>query len=169
MKQSTIKRLLTFILIFGIWNITFAQEKTIVKILNRELKREVKNQLKSSNFNGDTIRIIKEFSIDNNKNLSFQIKKTSPYLTGYQIIKQTVPLNKILKIGKDIQIILETEKDAVTTEVISSDGDEKEQIIKENLFFLYLSSEKQNDDLGIEIQKAFQKAGIDVIKEYWYD
>jgi predicted lipoprotein len=78
MKQSTIKRLLTFILIFGIWNITFAQEKTIVKILNRELKREVKNQLKSSNFNGETIRIIKEFSIDNNKNLSFQIKKTSP-------------------------------------------------------------------------------------------
>jgi hypothetical protein len=141
----------------------------IVKILNRELKREVKNQLKSPNFNGDTISIIKEFSIDDHKNLTFQIKKISPYLNGYQIIKQEVPLNKILKIGKDIQIILETEKDAVTTTYTTFDETKKEQKLNESLFFLYLSNEKQNDDLGIEIQKAFQKAGFNVTKDYWYD
>ena len=155
-------------MIFGFWTMNFAQEKAIIKILNRELKREVKNQLKSSNFNGDTIKIVKEFSIIDQK-LTFQIKKTSPYLAGYQIIKQEVPLNKILKIGKDIQIILETEKDAVTTTYTTFDETEKKEKLNESLFFLYLSNEKQNDDLGIEIQKAFQKAGFKVIKDYWYD
>jgi hypothetical protein len=169
MERNTIKRLLIFIILFGIWNIAFAQEKTILKILNRELKREVKNQLKSSNFNGDTIRIIKEFTITTDKKLTFTIKKTSPYFSGYQIIQQEVPLNKIKKVGKDIQIILETEKNAVETKFTTFDEEPKEQILNESLFFLYLSNEKQNDDLGIELQNAFQKAGYDVQKDYWYD
>ncbi|GAA5100107.1 hypothetical protein GCM10023210_38250 [Chryseobacterium ginsengisoli] len=167
--QNKLKQILLFIFLSGIWNIAFSQEKEILKILNRELKKEVKNQFKSSNFNGDTIRIVEGFSIDTHKNLSFQIKKTSPYFTGYQTIKQKVSLAKILKVGKDIQIILETEKDAVTTEYLSSDGDLREETIKGSLFFLYLSNEKQNDDLGIELQEAFQKAGFQVSKDYWYD
>jgi hypothetical protein len=169
MKQNTIKRLLIFLIFFSFWNITFAQEKTILKILNRELKREVKNQVKSSNFNGDTIRIIKEFVITTDKKLTFTIKKTSSYINGYQIIQQEVPLNKIKKVGKDIQIILETEKNAVETKFTTFDEEPKEQILNESLFFLYLSNEKQNDDLGIELQNAFQKAGYDVQKDYWYD
>lgn len=167
--KNRIKRGLIFLLILGCWSMNFAQEKTIIKILNRELKREVRNQLKSPNFNGDTISIVQEFRITNDKKLAFQIKKTSPYLYGYQIIKQEVPLNKILKIGKDIQIILETEKDAVTTSYTTFDETKKEQKLDESLFFLYLSNEKENDDLGIEIQEAFQKAGFKVAKDYWYD
>lgn len=168
-QKNNTKRFLALIMFFGFWSLFSAQEKTIIKILNRELKKEVKNQLKHSNFNGDTINIIKEFSIDNNKNLTFQIKKTSPYFSGYQIIKQEVPLNKILKIGKDIQVILETEKDAVVTTTTTFDETQKEQKLTESLFFLYISNEKQNEDLGIELQKAFQKAGFNVKKEYWYD
>ncbi|ANF51094.1 hypothetical protein A0O34_11470 [Chryseobacterium glaciei] len=168
-QKNNSKRFLLLIMFFGFWSLFSAQEKTIIKILNRELKKEVKNQLKYSNFNGDTISIVKEFSIDNNKNLTFQIKKTSPYFSGYQIIKQEVPLNKILKIGKDIQVILETEKDAVVTTTTTFDDTQKEQKFTESLFFLYISNEKQNEDLGIEIQKAFQKAGFKVKKEYWYD
>lgn len=168
-QKNNTKQFLLLIIFFGFWSLFSAQEKTIIKILNRELKKEVKNQLKHSNFNGDTINIIKEFSIDNNKNLTFQIKKTSPYFSGYQIIKQEVPLNKILKIGKDIQVILETEKDAVVTTTTTFDETQKEQKLTESLFFLYISNEKQNEDLGIELQKAFQKAGFNVKKEYWYD
>lgn len=169
MQRNIVKRVLIFMMILQYWSISFAQEKTIVKILNRELRREVKNQLKSSNFNGDTILIVKEFSIDKNKNLSFQIKRKSPYIIGTQIIQQEVPLDKILKIGKDIQIILETEKDAVTLKVTYPDGDQKPQTIKESLFFVYFSGEKQNEDLGIELQEAFKKAGYNIAKDNWYD
>lgn len=169
MQKNMIKKVLLFMMTFGCWSINFAQEKTIVKILNRELKREVKNQLESSNFNGDTIRIIKEFTITNDKKLTFTIKKTSPYFDGYQIIQQEVPLSKIKKIGKDIQIILETEKNAVETKFTTFDEDPKEQVLNESLFFLYLSNEKENEDLGIELQKAFRKAGFEVQKDYWYD
>jgi hypothetical protein len=169
MGQNNMKRLLILTMLSAIWTITFAQEKTIVKILNRELKREVKNQVKSSNFNGDTIRIIKEFVITKDKKLTFTIKKTSPYISGYQIIQQEVPLSKIKKIGKDIQIILETEKNAVETKFTTFDEGPKEQILNESLFFLYLSNEKENEDLGIELQNAFQKAGFEIQKDYWYD
>lgn len=164
-----IKQVLLSMMIFGCWSMNFAQEKTIVKILNRELKREVKNQLKSSNFNGDTIRIIKEFAITKDKKLTFTIKKTSPFFDGYQIIQQEVPLSKIKKIGKDIQIILETEKNAVETKFTTFDEGSKEQVLNESLFFLYLSNEKENEDLGIELQEAFRKAGFEVQKDYWYD
>ncbi|WP_131726144.1 hypothetical protein [Chryseobacterium sp. Leaf405] len=163
------ERFVLIILMLGFWNFSFAQEKEILKILNRELKREVKSQFKSSNFNGDTIKIIEGFSITKDKILTFTIRKTSPYFNGYQIIKQQVPLNKIKKIGKDIQIILETEKNAVETHFTTFDENPKEQIIHESLFFLYFSSKKENDDLGIELQEAFRKAGYEVQKGNWYD
>lgn len=162
-------RFILLILFSGFWNLNFAQEKEIVKILNRELKKEVENQLKSPDFNGDTITIIREFSIDNDKNLTFKIKKTSPYFSGYQIITQEVPLNKIIKIVKDINIILETDEDVVTTTTVSFNEGQKEQVLKGNLFFLYLSHEKNNEELGIKILKAFKKAGYNINKEYWYD
>jgi len=168
MEMKNIKRFILIILMLGFWNFSFAQEKEIVKILNRELKREVKNQFKSSNFNGDTIKIIEGFSIKD-KILTFTIRKTSPYFNGYQIINQQVPLNKIKKIGKDIQIILETEKSAVKAHFTTFDEAPKEQVINESLFFLYFSSKKENDDLGIELLEAFRKAGYEVQKENWYD
>lgn len=164
------KKIILLLVVFGIWSAIGAQETKILRILNRELKKEVKNQFKSPNFNGDTLRIIKPFSIDIHKNLSFAVKITSPYFTGEQIITQQVPLNSVKKLGKDINIILETETDSVTTVYTrTADGVPGEERTKGNLFFLYLSNEKLNDDLGIEIQKAFEKAGIKVDKTYWYD
>ncbi|MBU4537127.1 MAG: hypothetical protein L6264_00250 [Weeksellaceae bacterium] len=72
--------------------------------------------------------------------------------------------------GKDINIILETETDSVTTVYTrTAVGDPREEQTKGNLFFLFLSNEKQNDDLGIKIQKAFEKAGITVDTTHWYD
>lgn len=164
MKNSII-----FLLFITLSNNIFGQEKSILKILNHELKKEVKNQLKSPNFSGDTISIVKPFTINDQKILSFEIKKLSPYFSGYQIIRQEVPMNRIKKIGKDINIILETDDNGVVTTYTSVTSETKVETVKGHLFFLYLSNEKQNEDIGIEIQKAFEKAGISINKEYWYD
>lgn len=169
-KYHLMKKNILVIIFFVIWSAISGQETKIIRILNRELKKEVKNQFKSANFVGDTIRIIEPFSIDSHKNLSFAVKLTSPYLEGAQIITQRVPLNSITKLGKDINIILECDTESVTTVYVrTAGGDQVEERTKGNLFFLYLSNEKQNDDLGIKIQKAFEKAGITVDKKYWYD
>ncbi|GAB0156148.1 hypothetical protein CHRYSEOSP005_14120 [Chryseobacterium sp. Alg-005] len=163
------KPIVLFLLIFCMWSINPAQEKKILNILNRELKKEVKNQFKSRLFNGDTISIVKEFSIDQEKKLSFEIMVKSPYVTGTQFIKQDVPLQKLKKLGKDIQIILEAEEDSVITTVANSEADEKVRISKSNLFYLSMSSEQNNEKLGEELQNAFKKAGYPLIKEYWAD
>lgn len=148
--------------------IFFGQEKSLLKILNRELKYEVKNQFKSHNFEDDTISIVEPFTVSEDKILSFEIKKSN-LSKGEEIIKQEVPLSKIRKIGKDLQIILETEPNAVTTTYINQDEITKPEIVKGNLFFLYLFNEKQTETLGTELQNAFQNAGFSVEKENWYD
>lgn len=163
------KYILLFVFLFGWKGVVFAQEKNIIKILNRELKKELKHQVNLPNFNGDTLQIIQEFKIDQNKILSFQIKKTSPYFSGYQIIKQEVPLNAILKLTKDIQIILMTEDNAVVTHYDIVDGDSKQQKTLDRFFYLYIEDEKQNEVLGDELQQAFEKAGYPVEKDNWYD
>jgi hypothetical protein len=164
------KYILLFVFLFGCKEVVFAQEKNIIKILNRELKKELKHQVDLPNFNGDTLQIIQEFKIDQNKILSFQIKKTSPYFSGVQIIMQEVPLQSILKISKDTQLILITEDKAVKTHYNTVGGDDpKEQRNLERFFYLYIENEKQNDDLGNELQKAFEKAGYSVEKDNWYD
>lgn len=57
----------------------------------------------------------------------------------------------------------------MVTTVINSEADPKEQITKGNLFYLYMSSEKNNEELGEALQNAFKKAGHSLTKEYWAD
>ena len=121
-------------------------------------------------FRGRYIRIVKPFTINEKQILSYEIKKTSPYFQGYKIIKQEVPLKSLIIIIKDIHVILLTEEEAVTTTTFNSlKGASKKEISYGNLFFLGLSSQKQNEYLGVEIQKAFKNAGIPIQKTHWYD
>ena len=167
--MEILKKFFIASLLLGWSSLIFGQEKTILKIINSELKKEVKNQLKSPNFSGDTIQIVEPFTINEQQILSFTIKKTSPYFNGVQLVKQEVPLKSILKIGKDINVIFETINDAVKTTTTSIDKETKVQTSTGFLFFLYLSNEKQNEELGIKLQDAFKKAGFNVAKDYWYD
>lgn len=161
------KTFFTILFSLCISGIFSGQEKALLKILNRELKNEVKNQFKSPNFDEDPISIVKPFTITNHL-LSFEIKKKNPHNDGYQLIKQEVPLKMIRRIGKDLQIILETEPKSVITTYTNIPSNYTETI-EGNLFFLYLFNEKQNDDLGVQLQSAFVNAGYAVEKDYWYD
>ena len=161
------KYLISFFFVFG-FILVKSQEKEIIKILNKELKKEIKDQFKNPNFNGDTIAILKGFSIDQNKILSVEIKKNNSY--GYTIEKQEVPLSKIKIIGKDINIILETEeKDVKTMTKRTYKNQEKEAFENSSsMFFTYLHF-PNNEDVGDDLIKAFSKAGYKITKSYWYD
>ncbi len=146
----------------------YAQDVKIIKILNDELKREIKNQFKDSNFNGDTITLIKEFSIGQNRILSVEIKKTNE--NGYSLERQEVPLDKIITIGKDINIILETEgKNVKTRTQRFYKNEEKQEFSNESdMFFTHLHF-SNNEYVGDDLIKAFSKAGYKIRKDYWYD
>ena len=146
----------------------FSQEKKIVKILNKELKKEIKGQFKNPNFDGDTISLVKEFTIDPNKILSVEIRRGNEM--GYSLEKQEVPLSKIKIIGKDINIILETEeKDVKTITKRTYKNQEKEAFENSSsMFFTYLHF-PNNEDVGDDLIKAFSKAGYKITKSYWYD
>ena len=58
MSMVLFKKIFVALLFFGWSSLIFAQQKTILKILNLELQKEVKNQLQSPNFEGDTFELL---------------------------------------------------------------------------------------------------------------
>lgn len=145
-----------------------SQKKEIIKILNHELKNEIRNQFKNPNFYGDTISLLKEFSIDQNKILSVEIKKTSE--NGYSLERQEVPLSKIKIIGKDINIIFETDgKDVKTWTRRFYKNEEKQEFSYESTMFFTHLHFPNNEHLCDDLIKAFSNAGYKITRSYWYD
>jgi hypothetical protein len=146
-----------------------SQVQKIVKILNRELQKEVAAQKKdSANYYGETFDIIKQYSIEGDpKVLVLEIKKKNTYKNAYYTIKQEVELSKIKAIVKDINIIFRAEPNA--SKVTETEQNGEKNIYTGDLFFLNLSYGKKNEKLAKELINAFQKAGYSIQKEYWYD
>jgi len=101
------------------------------------------------------------------KFLTLEIKKQNYYNKTFYTIRQETELSKIKTIVKDINVIFDTEPNAVTITETEENG--KQHIYTENMFFLRLSHEKKNDKLGKELVKAFKKSGYTIKKEFWYD
>lgn len=102
----------------------FAQEHTIVKILNRELKKEA-DQL-----------VVQPYSISEKKILSVEIKTSLYDGAGYQVEKQEVVLSEIKSVGKDVNIIFEAEPEAViTTRTIFKAGKNVQTSVQRCNFF----------------------------------
>lgn len=146
---------------------SFAQEKKIIKILNRELTKEIIAQkIHMDRYYGENFEVLKNFSIKNNR-LSLEVKRKSDNGTGVYTEKQEVDLYKIKQIVKDINIILETEPHAVTLTNTKENGEKS--VRTTDMFFLHLSYEKQNEFLADDIVEAFQKAGYKLKKGFWHD
>lgn len=150
-----------------------AQVQKIVKILNREIQKEIKAQKQdSANYYGENFEVIKPYSIKDSlegkyKILTLEIRKKNSYKNIYYTIKQQIELSKIKAIVKDINIIFTTEPNASKATEIEETG--KEETYSGDLFFLNLSHEKKNEKLANELINAFKKAGYSIKKEYWYD
>lgn len=167
--------------------LSFSQTSEIVKILNLELKKETKKQKEDSGDNsGEKFEIVKNFIIKDSilmtainfegkevremqttmKILSIELKKKSCGGDFYNE-KQEVDLRKIKSVIKDINVIFETEPDAVKITQIDENGDKSER--KSDMFFLHLSYEKQNEYLADDLVEAFKKAKYTIEKGFWHD
>lgn len=149
---------------------SFSQQTEIVKILNQELEKEARLRLKDPDFSGDTLWVVTPYRIDSNI-LSVTVKKKDYYNDVYYIEKQEIALDKISAIVKDINVIFETEPDAVriSQSKENTGTSASPEISHSNLFFLHLSTEKQNEALAGKLIKAFKKAGLTIEKSFWYD
>ena len=162
------KTILFFVLLQSVF--AFSQEKEIVRILNSELKSELRKQTKHPLFEGDTIILMKDFSIDQNKILSVEIKRENPNEDGFIIEKQEIPLKEIKYISKDINVILEPigRKVKVTRTYLYKNGKQETGISDYDLFFTHIRF-PDNEYIGDNLVKAFKKAGFEVNKLQWYD
>ncbi|SMC91476.1 hypothetical protein [Moheibacter sediminis] len=145
-----------------------AQEKQITKLLNEQLRKEIKHYPGV----GDSLKLINPFSIDENKVLRFQVSKYNFETEETEFITQEVSLDKVTGFVKDINIIFETEKDAVKVTTIKTDVKGQEisnQIYNYHLFFTEINKEKDNENLRDEILNAFSKAGYIIHSQFWAD
>lgn len=150
---------------------SFAQQQEILKILNKELTQELKRQFTSDRFDGDTLVIVQPYRIKGNV-LSMELKKKDSYEDTYYIHRQEVALDKITGIVKDINVIFETEEDAIKITDSTLNAKPGTPAVKRhnyNLFFIGLSYEKNNEALADKLVAAFKKAGYTIEKRFWAD
>lgn len=145
----------------------YTQEKTIVTLLNSQLQKELKLYP-----NEDSLVVLQPFKIDEKKVLSVKFKRTNVHIGESEVITRMVSLNKIKSLVKDINILFETEDDAVTivTSSMANDGTVKPETKSSyDLFFTEINKEQNNEDFRDKLITAFIKAGYKIDCTIWAD
>lgn len=144
-----------------------SQTSEMVKLLNDNLKNDLEIKTEYNHF-GDTIKIVKPYTV-----IGDILKVELEYKgeNGHYIEQPEVPLNKIIAIGKDINVILDTEESAVkiNRKYIGKSSAEAEYNGIYNMFFTGIRFQKHNKHFGEALQKAFEKAGYRIELGSWYD
>ena len=151
--------------------LSFAQKPSELEaLLNKELKIELKEQVKNQNFEGDTLVVVQEFKINVEKVLSYQTKHLMYNGDGYYIRKQEVALKDIISIGKDICVLLETnDKVKITDTNYHSGGTIDTSTQLQTYFRTYFCNQKNNEYLGNDLVQLFKREGYTIIIYHWYD
>lgn len=145
----------------------------LVNYLNEKLQKEVEYQIKDSlNYPEDRkFKVIQEFQLDNSGQSLSLIVERKNYYDNPIIEKQSVMLKDITEVLKDINIILKSKENSIikNTTITDENGNKQEIETVDNLFFLQWCYEKNNEEIGNEIQKLFGQLGTQLSKNYWYD
>ena len=165
----------------------YSQNNKLIKLLNAELKKELKRiekNLDAEKFEvtqyyhlRDSILLQEEHNEDvqapraiwraDLKILTLEVKKKNPYTGKTYTEKQEVNLGMIEKLIKDINIIFETQPEAVLVTTTDENGEITTR--RTNLFFLQLNQEKNNEYLADKIVKTINAAGYYIEKGIWAD
>lgn len=165
----------------------YSQNNKLVKLLNKELKKELKRIDKNPEAEKfevvqfyqlrDSVAVMEEYQEDPQatrrilqadlKILSIEIKKKNESTGKFYTEKQEVNLGTIEKIQKDIIILFTTQKNAVLVTIINENG-EKESY-RTDQFFLHLKQQKNNEDFADELVKKFNATGNFLEKGIWAD
>lgn len=145
----------------------------LVDFLNQKLKQEVAYQIKDSlNHRSDKkFKVVQEFQLDNSGQwLSVIVERKNIYDKPLRE-KQSVMLRDVLKVGKDITIMLVSKPHSVLkTTTVKNDGEDERKIeTVDEWFYLHFSHEKNNEKLGDEIINLFKQIGQDIQKSDWFD
>lgn len=151
----------------------YKKKMKLVDFLNQKLKQEVAYQIKDSlNYRSDKkFKVVQEFQLDSSGQwLSIIVERKNIYDNPI-IEKQTVQLRDVLKVGKDITIMLVSKPHSVLkTTTVKNDGEEEQKIeTLDEWFYLHFSHEKNNEKLGDEIINLFKQIGQDIQKSDWFD
>lgn len=146
----------------------YKKKMKLVDFLNQKLKQEVAYQIKDSlNYRSDKkFKVVQEFQLDNSGQwLSVIVERKNIYDKPLRE-KQSVMLRDVLKVGKDITIMLVSKPHSVLkTTTVKNDGEDERKIESvDEWFYLHFSHEKNNEKLGDEIINLFKQIGQDIQK-----
>lgn len=154
------------ILLIFLSSLALGQESKIVKILNDQFKSEQKMYDADD---PEKPQLIQPFQIRDGI-LSFEFFYR--YEDKEVHYRREVLLDKIVRLDRDINVILFTEEDDVKETI--KEFDITGELIAEtrteyHLFFLEIRKEFGNTKFRKQLLKAFEKAGYAVSNEYWAD
>ena len=149
--------------------VTLQQENKARKMVYTEID-SLGNEIGLNKQDSDSLVATEPFIIKKDS-LFYTIKKEFSMEKGYYLEQQTVALQDIIAVTKDIGIFFETAPDKVQfiRKEYFDDGNYTKSSTTKDLFRTHFVSLRQNEYLADELIKAFKKAGYKMEKRYWYD
>ena len=149
----------------------FSQKQKIVDYLNRELKREIRQQFKSPRFDGDTLELLQPFRLETGDTLSVTILLRKGDGSGTEETTQKMRIQDVLSVDKDINVLFRTaeRKVLIRSRRILDEGEIREDHYQADMFFLFRYTPNNNESMAATIRKYFAGAGITIQTEFWAD
>lgn len=162
------KNLFSISLLLFLGNFCFAQNNTIIKLLNNQLQKEY------TKFYNDEERenfiITEAFRIDENNVLHFGFTQINPENGEKTNIKRQASMDKVVEFDKDVNAYFYTLGKDVTeiTTRYDPNGNETETITEKSQFFI-TEINRDNNTSGFmkKVTKALIKAGYDIDGRFW--
>ncbi len=164
------KKSILVILLLLIGNLTFSQTHKIVKLLNEQLQKEYNKYYDEAD--KERFELTQPYKIDEKGVLSFVFSENDNQYNGKTTYYRTVPIDKIIRLDKDMNVIFVTDGEEALEVVTTYDS--KGNLIRENnyrssIFQTAIHKEKQNERFRKALIKAFKKTGYAIESEYWWD
>ena len=160
------KILLLLFIGFGCSINGISQEAKIVQLLNQQFLSEQKMY---DALDPEKPELIQPFQIKDGI-LSFEfLYREEEKETQF---RREVPLDKIIHLDRDINVIFKTEQEEVKEWIKTmdlGDGNTNENFYASTMFFTEIRKEFGNEKFRNKLLKAFHKAGYKVSNEYWAD
>ncbi|GMV78683.1 MAG: hypothetical protein AMXMBFR79_18130 [Chitinophagaceae bacterium] len=150
----------------------YKKKMDLVNYLNKKLKQEIEYQIKDSlNYRSDKkFKVLQEFQLDNSGQwLSVIVERRNIYDNPITE-KQSLQLRDVLKIGKNITVMLVSKPhNVLKTTTVKNEEEERKIETVDDWFYLHFSHEKDNEKLGDEIINLFKQIGMEIQKSDWFD
>lgn len=161
MKQQFIRLFLLLIACAGMQTTSAQSLQKLERLLNKQIRQEMKEHLRTRGSSDDTLTLIRPFAIKDST-LTVTIKGVTPGSEGYWVEEQAVPLRLLRSLGKDGMLLFNTSELVERKMILYYEGEKTETTDKVPHFWLHITGGEKDEQLFQQLLELLEEAGYTV-------